>query len=509
MIRARELHGSGWPMTHRCIAHVDMDAFFASIEIRDNPSLAGKPVVVGGSSDSRGVVAAASYEAREYGIHSAMPMARAERLCPGLIRIPASFGKYTDSSRRIMSILHRFSPLVEPLSLDEAFLDLTGTEPVLGTPIAVALEIKRQIREAERLTASVGIAPVKFVAKIASDLEKPDGLVVVPPEGVESFLRPLPISRLWGVGPATRRALEQVGLHTIGDIADLDPVRMESGFGDHGRHLHDLARGIDERPVVAEVDAKSYSHEETFARDVCDPEKLESALLSQAIRVSRRLRIDAVSGRVVQIKLRYGDFQTITRRVTLQSCTADEARIFETGRILFRANWNGRPVRLIGIGVSGVTGDAGGNPDLFSATGTEDRRRRLIETIDRIEDRFGEGKVTRARLVRGISDASRTGSEFVSEPIRPLSGTFEAVVMAQGSPGLPEGFVRKGQTVIIGRSLGAWKQARPEPGSGELYVRRHYYRLRMDDGTTWVVYCLRGSTRPGSGGQRWFLHTVE
>ncbi len=493
-------------MKDRCIAHVDMDAFFASIEIRDNPALAGRPVVVGGSRESRGVVAAASYEARRYGIHSAMPMARAERLCPCLIRIPSSFGKYTDASRRIMSILQRFSPLVEPLSLDEAFLDLTGTEAALGSPGQVGREIKEQIRREERLTASVGIAPVKFVAKIASDLEKPDGLVVVPPGSVEGFLRPLPISRLWGVGPRTGEALEGLGMRTIADIADTDPGRLVFLLGEHGHHLAELARGIDDRPVVPGEEAKSYSHEETFPTDVVDPVALESVLLGQAIRVSRRLRMDSVCAKVVQIKLRYGDFQTLTRSRTLQASTADEARFFEAGRVLFRANWNGRPVRLIGLGVGGITGDVCENLDLFSGPDAEVRKRRLAETIDRIEDRFGEGRVTRARLVRDNPKTANDGSGFVSEPISPIAGTFGTAGMANGAPGIPEGFVRNGKTSRMTEVLGAWKLARPEPGSGEMYVRRHYYRLRMDDGETWVVYCLRGSTRSGAARQRWFLH---
>ncbi len=493
-------------MNDRCIAHVDMDAFFASIEIRDNPALTGRPVVVGGSSGSRGVVAAASYEARRYGIRSAMPMARAERLCPDLVRIPSSFEKYTDASRRIMSILHRFSPLVEPLSLDEAFLDLTGTEAALGPPGRVGRKIKDQIRREERLTASVGIAPVKFVAKIASDLEKPDGLVIVSPGSVEAFLRPLPISRLWGAGPRTREVLEGLGMRTMADIADTDPGRLASLLGEHGRRLAELARGIDDRPVAAAEEAKSYSHEETFPRDITDPAALESVLLGQAMRVSRRLRVDSACARVVQVKIRYCDFSTLTRRLTLEGSTADEARIFQAARVLFRTNWNGRPVRLIGLGVSRISREECSSPDLFGGPDADMRRRRLAETIDRIGDRFGEGKVTRARLVPEDPGNADAGFDFVSGPISPLAGTFDTSGMAGGAPGIPEGFVRNGRTTRITEILGGWKLARPEPGSGELYVRRHYYRLRMDDGDTWVVYCLRGSTGVRTSPHRWFLH---
>ena len=275
-------------MTERIIAHVDMDAFYASVEIRDDPSLAGRPVVVGGSSHGRGVVAAASYEARRYGIHSAMPMARAERLCPQLVRVSPNFLKYRDDSGKIMRVLGEFSPSLQPLSLDEAFVDLTGTGLALGRPWDLGGKIKERIREETRLTASVGIAPVKFVAKIASDLEKPDGLVIVAPGTVEQFLRPLPIGRLWGVGPKTRETLEEFGIRTIGDLAAFDPKRLAARFGPHAEHLVELARGEDERGVVPESEAKSYSHEETFATDITDRENLETVLLDQAIRVSRQ-----------------------------------------------------------------------------------------------------------------------------------------------------------------------------------------------------------------------------
>ncbi|MBD3162419.1 MAG: DNA polymerase IV, partial [Candidatus Latescibacteria bacterium] len=254
----------------RWIAHVDMDAFYAAIEIRDDPALRGKPVVVGGSAGHRGVVSAASYESRRYGIHSAMPMAHALRLCPSLIRIPVRMTKYASVSEQVMEILARFSPLIEPLSLDEAFLDLTGTERLFGSPEQVGRRIKREIREATDLTASVGIAPRKFIAKIASDLEKPDGLVVVAQDGVERFLAPLPISRLWGVGPKTLSRLRGLGVETVGDLARLETEQLEDPFGASGAHLRALATGRDERGVVPEWEAKSYSHEETFSRDRAD-----------------------------------------------------------------------------------------------------------------------------------------------------------------------------------------------------------------------------------------------
>jgi DNA polymerase-4 len=385
--------------TARTIAHVDMDAFYASIEIRDDPSLAGRPVVVGGGSAERGVVSAASYEARKYGIHSATPMARAERLCAELVILPVNFAKYREVSVQIMETLRGFSPTIEPLSLDEAFLDLTGTERLLGSPRAIGRRIKDAIRDTTRLTASVGIAPVKFVAKIASDLEKPDGLVVVTGP-VAEFLRPLPIGRLWGVGPRTREVLESLGIGTIGGLAAFDRRRLVARFGPHAEHLQDLARGTDERDVVPDGEAKSYSHEETFARDLTDAEYLEAVLLDQALRVSRRLRRDGVAGRVVQLKLRYHDFRTLTRRVTLPTPTADTSEIYAAGAALFHANWTRAPVRLIGVGVSGIVPAAAEALSLFAAPAACDRRRRLAQTIDRIEDRFGRGKVVPAKVLR-------------------------------------------------------------------------------------------------------------
>jgi DNA polymerase-4 len=391
-----------------------MDAFYASIEIRDDPSLEGKPIVVGGSSENRGVVSAASYESRKYGVHSAMPMARAVRLCPHLIRIPVNFSKYRHASRLIMKILRSFSPAIQPLSLDEAFLDLTGTERALGDPPDVGRRIKEAIREKTQLIASVGIAPVKFVAKIASDHDKPDGLVVVEPGHVMEFLRPLPISDLWGVGPRTRRSLQDLGIRTIGDLAATERRKLVRRFGLHGEHLHDLAHGPDERKVVPDWEAKSYSHEQTFARDQTDSELLEGILLDQALRVSRRLRRDGVSGNVVQMKLRYHDFSTLTRRVTLEAPTADADEIYRVACHLFGETWNRDPVRLIGVGVSGIQPSAQESLDLFSSEDAQDRRRKLVETIDRIEDRFGRGKVIRAKML-GRKKAGDTGTPSMKD----------------------------------------------------------------------------------------------
>ncbi len=406
-------------MTHheRIFAHVDMDAFYAAVEIRDDPSLEGLPVVVGGSASGRGVVSAASYEARTYGIHSAMPMAEALRRCPHLVRLAGNFGKYHHASDQIMEIFRRFSPRIEPLSLDEAFLDLTGTTRVLGTPAQIGRKIKDAIRSTTRLTASVGIAPVKFVAKIASDLEKPDGLVVIEPGRVAETLRPLPIARLWGVGPRTREALQDMGVRTIGDLADMNRRALVSRFGQHGEHLHDLAQGRDQREVVPDWEAKSYSHEQTFGRDQTDVEVLESVLLDESFRVSRRLRKDGVTGRIVQIKLRYHDFRTLTRRTTLGGPTCDVGRIYQAARHLFTEEWNGDPVRLIGVGVAAIIPAGSEMLDLFAEPATQQRRRVLAETIDRIEDRFGRGKVLPAKLL-GIKDQRREEDGTFQRPDR-------------------------------------------------------------------------------------------
>ncbi len=386
-------------MTDRWICHTDMDAFYASIEIRDDPSLQGKPVVVGGSAEGRGVVAAASYEARRYGIHSAMPMGRALRLCPQLVRIPGDMRKYQDVSAQVMEVLHRFSPLVEPLSLDEAFFDLTGTARIFGTPEETGSRIKREIREATRLTASVGIAPQKFVAKIASDLKKPDGLVVVGQGEVESFLAPLPIGRLWGVGPKTLAQLQAIGIETIGDLTGVPRERLVRRFGAWGERLCDLARGRDERGVVPDWEAKSYSHEETFGRDQNDPDMLAAMMLDQASRVARRLRRDGVAGQVVQIKLRYGDFSTLTRQRKLPQATCLAETIYAEARRLFETTWDHRPLRLIGVGMSAIA-HQGADLTLFGQDEPDTRRRRLADTIDRIQDRFGRGTVVRAPSLR-------------------------------------------------------------------------------------------------------------
>jgi DNA polymerase-4 len=361
----------------------------------------------------------------------------------------------------------------------------------------VAVAIKRAIRRETRLTASVGIAPVKFVAKIASDLEKPDGLVVVPSGTVREFLAPLALGRLWGVGPKTRAVLESLGMSTIGDLAAADERMLARRFGEHGAALARLARGEDERGVVPDAEAKSYSHEETFAEDSADPEFLESVLLSQAIRVSRRLRADEVCGRTVQLKLRDGRFETLTRRRTLPAATADEDRIYGEAKSLFRAVWTGYPVRLIGCGVSGIEPEGNHAPDLFEAPRVE-RKRVLSAAADRIAERYGDEALTRARLCR---------PRLVSEEIRPEGG-FDTSAMARGEPGLPPEFTWRASRYPVSKRLRSWKGTRKDQFGPEMYVHRHYHELRMEDGTTWVVYCLRHAGAGSAPNSRWFLEKI-
>ncbi|MHC4093589.1 MAG: DNA polymerase IV, partial [Planctomycetota bacterium] len=274
----------------RHILHVDMDAFFAAIEQLDRPELRGKPVLVGGSPTGRGVVSTASYEARPFGCHSAMPMARAVRLCPRAIVVRPRVRRYAEVSRQVLEIAGQFTPLVEPLSIDEAFLDVTGSTRLLGPAEQIARELKRRIREETHLTASVGLAPNKFLAKLGSDMEKPDGLVIVPSDGVRAFLAPLPISRLWGVGKATLPKLEALGVRTFGDLGRFSEVALRNHFGEAGEHFYRLVRGIDDRNVVPDREAKSISHEVTFSVDIDDYDHLRAVLLGQTEHVAHRLR---------------------------------------------------------------------------------------------------------------------------------------------------------------------------------------------------------------------------
>src|SRR5262245_9576192 len=313
------------------ILHVDMDAFYASIEERDDPSLVGKPVIVGGSAESRGVVAAANYEVRKFGVHSAMASARAKRLCPHAVFIKPRMNHYAEVSQQIRSILEEFTPLIEPLSLDEAFLDGTGSESLFGPAAGIGRLIKQRIRSELGLVASVGVAPNKFVAKIASDLNKPDGFLVVECGDVQAFLDPLPVGRLWGVGQVTGQVFDRLGIRTIGQLRQLSVELLNDLFGSSGEHYWRLANGLDDRQVIPDREAKSISHETTFVEDIADREVLRAWLTELAEQVARRLRRQALKGRTVELKIRFADFQTINRSFTLSEPTNITQELLQAG----------------------------------------------------------------------------------------------------------------------------------------------------------------------------------
>jgi len=381
----------------RTILHVDMDAFYASVEQRDRPELRDRPVIVGADPKGRGVVSAASYEARRFGVHSAMPIGRAARLCPDAAFLPVDMDKYAGVSREVMAILADFTPLLEPLSIDEAFLDVTGTERLHGDGSAVARSIKSRITTALRLTASVGVAANKFVAKVASDLRKPDGLVVVAPGTEADFLAPLPVSRLWGVGRVTGAGLEAMGVRVIGQLAAVPVAYLETRFGESGRALHDLSLGRDDRAVEPFAPPKSLGAEETFGHDHRDVERLTATLREQAERVARELREEGYAGRCVTLKLRFADFSTLTRRHT-DDPTQDGLLIYRRARGLLERIPLRRPVRLIGLSVSGLGPAAAGQLSLLEPDTL--RRERLARAMDRVTARFGSAALRPASLLR-------------------------------------------------------------------------------------------------------------
>jgi DNA polymerase-4 len=389
----------------RTILHLDLDAFYASVEQLDDPSLRGRPVIVGGPS-RRGVVCAASYEARRFGVRSAMPTARARRLCPDGVFLSPRFDRYAALSERVFGVYRRYTPLVEPLSLDEAFLDVTASRALHGGGADIARAIKAEVRASCGLAVSAGVAEVKLAAKIATDLGKPDGLVEVPAGGVAGFLAPLPASRLWGVGHVTEEALRRMGIGTIGDLARAPEVALAAALGaSHARALRALAQGDDPREVVPDEVAKSIGAEDTFGEDLRDRAGLERELLAQAARVGRRLRAAGLAGRVVTLKVKYADFTALTRRTTLERATDDDHAIVGAARALLDRVDLARPVRLTGISVSGFAGEAErGQLDLFgpgpAAPPEDGRRRALNAALDRIADRFGDGAVLPADLAR-------------------------------------------------------------------------------------------------------------
>ena len=390
-----------------------MDAFYASVEMRDDPTLRGKPVCVGGPARARGVIAAASYEARAFGVHSAMPTAQATRLCPDLVLLLADFDKYTRVSRQIMSIFQRYTPLVEPLSLDEAFLDVFGSERLFGDPEEIGRAIKDDILRETALVASIGIAPSKFLAKLASDLDKPDGFRVIAPDAVRDVLDPLPVSKIFGVGPRTAKRLESLGVMTVGDLASRPRAEVQREFGASGAWIHDLAHGIDARRVSPHRVEKSHGMERTFAEDIADREELRLILYEFCEDVSYELRHRGLRGRTVTLKARYWNFKTLTRSKTVDVPVNGGKRIYGIARDLMARIPDG-PLRLIGIQVSNLSDVrvpvqtslfAGGEaeaPELGEA-----RTARTTEALDKLRRRFGRGMVVPASLLRRASLRAR------------------------------------------------------------------------------------------------------
>ncbi len=389
------------------ILHIDMDAFYASVELRDQPQLQGKPVVVGGSPKGRGVISAASYEARKFGVHSAMASSQALRLCPDLIFIKPRMQYYADISKQIRNIFFDFTSLVEPLSLDEAFLDVSGCVRLFGDATSIAKQIKQRVQSDVGLIASAGVAPNKFLAKVASDLDKPDGLTVVDPENVSEFLDPLSIRRIWGIGKVTESKFTKLGIRTVGDLRRLTANDMRSMFGINSEHFWRLARGIDSRPVVPDRHAKSVSHETTFHRDIVEIEILRAWVLELADQVARRMRRYNIEGKTVNVKIRFGDFRTITRAFTLPKPTSTTQTLADCAcdLLLKSLSPNGETslssgIRLLGMGVSNLSRPSEKvQLDLFDVE--EQRKQKQVdETNDAIRDKFGSTAIRRASSVR-------------------------------------------------------------------------------------------------------------
>ena len=381
----------------RAILHCDLDAFYASVEQRDHPEYRGRPVIVGGGPNERGVVMAASYEARTFGIRSAMPLREAGRLCPDGIFVPGDYERYQAASDGVMALFFERTPLVEPISLDEAFLDVTATHHLFGGPERIAADLKAAVRAQLGLVLSVGVATNKLCAKIGSDLRKPDGLVIVPDGGEAAFLAPLAIDRLWGVGPKTRELLLGFGVQTIGDLARMEPALLEARLGAHGQAIGERARGIDDGEVIPWLAPKSIGHEHTFDRNTLDRATIEATLLRLAQGVGRRAREAGVRGRTVTLKLRVAPFETRSRQRTLADATDADLTLYEVGRALLRdalAQDRGTdhisPVRLVGISISNLI--EGAQLGLFESA----RSSRIDAALDAVRKRFGEGKLDRA-----------------------------------------------------------------------------------------------------------------
>ncbi len=388
------------------ILHVDMDEFFAAVEVRDNPRLVGLPVCVGGGAHQRGVIASASYAARKFGVRSAMPTAQAFSLCPALVLVPPDFERYTRESRKVMEIFRSYTPLVEPLSLDEAFLDVAGCERLFGDAVEIGHAIKREILRVTGLIASVGVAPTKFLAKLASDLDKPDGFRVIRPEDVRAVLDPLPVGAIFGVGPRTAKRLEALGVHTVGELAARPRDEVLARFGASGAWIHELAHGIDPRRVNPRREEKSYSVERTFENDLIDREALLQKLLEFCEELGERLRDRGLRGRTITLKARYGNFKTVTRSFTLDFATNLGPRIYAAARGLLARTPPGA-LRLLGVQVSGLEDvRAPLQGDLFGSElagielepGTQ-RLERAAASLDKLRKKYGARTVVPASLL--------------------------------------------------------------------------------------------------------------
>ncbi|SCG47326.1 DNA polymerase IV [Micromonospora humi] len=398
--------------TGSSILHVDMDAFFASVEVRRRPELRGRPVVVGGVGP-RGVVSSASYEARRFGVRSAMPTARARALCPGAVYLPPDFGAYSEASRAVMQIFRDVTPLVEPLSLDEAFLDVAGARRLFGRPAAIAALIRRRVAEEQRLTCSVGVASSKFVAKLGSTRAKPDGMLVVPADRVLDFLHPLPVSALWGVGERSAEALRRLGLRTVRDLAEAPPGLLRRAVGEaSAAHLHELAWGRDPRGVSPEHVEKSIGAETTFETDVTDPGEIRRALLALADKAGARLRAAGQVGRTVSLKVRFADFRTVSRARTLAVPTDTAREMFDTAWALWGVLAPGEPVRLVGVRMEGLA-PAEETPRQLTLGEPERGWREAEAAADAAAARFGRSVIGPASLL------GRRDPRPVEKPTRP------------------------------------------------------------------------------------------
>jgi DNA polymerase IV len=381
------------------ILHVDMDAFYASIEIRDDPSLAGRPVAVGGTAEKRGVIAAASYAARTFGVRSAMSTARAQALCPGLVLIPPHFDKYTRESRRIMQVFQRYTPLVEPLSLDEAYLDVAGCERLFGSADSIGMRIKHEILRETGLVASIGVAPTKFLAKLASDMDKPDGFRVIHAEEVPTLLAPLPVGRIHGIGERTAKRLERLGYRTIGDLAARSRDELERELGSLGGWVHELARGIDPRRVTPRRPEKSHGMERTFESDIASREELRRHLMEFCEEVAYDLRHRGLRGRTITLKARFANFETITRSRTLDFATHLGPRIYAVARELLERVPE-QSLRLLGVQVSGLEDVRAplqqtlfGDADALAVPERDQKLERVAAGLDKLRDKYGAAAV--------------------------------------------------------------------------------------------------------------------